>query len=145
MLSYYSFARKSIKWWKKLCFHLFDLVMVNAHILDKKLSKKKMSLEMFYERVAEGFIASARTNIREQGQTSSLAGRLVRTDHFSYRIPATHGRINQRTCRICARKSKHKTGKTVKKCTKTYCRKCDVGLCIGQCFEVYHSKLNYWE
>jgi len=32
----------------------------------------------------------------------------------------------------------------LKKFTTTYCRKCD-GLCIGQCFEVYHSKLNYWE
>ena len=25
MLSYYSFERKTIKWWKKLFFHLFDL------------------------------------------------------------------------------------------------------------------------
>jgi hypothetical protein len=52
MLSYYSFVRKSIKWWKKLFFHLFDQVMVNPHILHKKSSKKKMSLEMFYEKVA---------------------------------------------------------------------------------------------
>jgi hypothetical protein len=30
MLSYYSFSRKTIKWWKKLFFHLFDLAMVNS-------------------------------------------------------------------------------------------------------------------
>ena len=42
-------------------------------------------------------------------------------------------------------KGKHQTGKTVKKYTTMYCLKCDVGLCIGQCFEVYHTKLNYWE
>jgi hypothetical protein len=23
--------------------------------------------------------------------------------------------------------------------------KCDVGLCTGQCFEMYHIKLHYWE
>jgi len=30
MLSYYSFERMTIKWWKKLFFHLFDLVVVNT-------------------------------------------------------------------------------------------------------------------
>jgi hypothetical protein len=42
MLSYYSFQRKTIKWWKKLFFHLFNLAVVNAHILHNKTSKKKM-------------------------------------------------------------------------------------------------------
>jgi len=46
---------------------------------------------------------------------------------------------------VCLQRSKRHTGKTVKKCTTMYCRKCDVGFCIGQCFEVYHTKLNYWE
>ena len=41
MLSYYSFERKTIKCWKKLFFHLFDLVVVNAHILHNKTSKKE--------------------------------------------------------------------------------------------------------
>jgi hypothetical protein len=41
MLSYYSFERKTVKWWKKLFFHLFDLVVVNSHILHNKTSKKK--------------------------------------------------------------------------------------------------------
>jgi len=36
MLSYYSFERKTIKWWKILFFHLFDLAVVNAHILHKQ-------------------------------------------------------------------------------------------------------------
>jgi hypothetical protein len=40
MLLYYSFERKTIKWWKKLFFHLFDLAIVNAHILHTKTNKK---------------------------------------------------------------------------------------------------------
>jgi hypothetical protein len=48
MLSYYTFARKTVKWWKKLFFHLFDLAAVNAHILHNRSSKEKMSLEIFY-------------------------------------------------------------------------------------------------
>ena len=144
MLSYYTFSRKTVKWWKKLFFHLLDLAVVNAHILYKKSSKGKMSLEIFYENVAEGLLASAGTEMQAVGQTSSPAGRLVGTNHFLYRIPATHGKPDgkvQRSCRVCAEKGKRQTGKTVKKFTTTYCRKCDVGLCI----EVYHSKLDYWE
>ena len=32
----YSFERKTLQWLKKLFFHLFDLVLVNAHILHNK-------------------------------------------------------------------------------------------------------------
>jgi hypothetical protein len=148
MLSYYSFERKTIKWWKKLFFHLFDLAVVNAHILQNKTSNKQMSLEIFYEKVPEGLLASACTEIQVQGQSSSPAGRLVGRDHFLYRIPVTHAKLegkSQRSCRVCAERSKRQTGKSVKKCTTMYCRKCNVGLCIGQCFEVFHTKLNYWE
>jgi hypothetical protein len=89
-----------------------------------------MSLEIFYEKVAG-------MDIQEQGQTGSAAGRLLGRDHFLYRIPATHVRLEgkcKRSCCVCAERRKHKTGKTVKKCTTMYCRKCDVGLCIGAVF-----------
>jgi hypothetical protein len=89
MLSYYSFERKMIKWWKKFFFHPFDLAIVNAHILHTKTNKKKLPLEIFYEKVAEGLLASAGTEPQVQGQTSSPAGRLIGRDHFLYRIPAT--------------------------------------------------------
>jgi hypothetical protein len=49
MLSYFTFARKTVKRWKKLLFHLFDLAAVNAHILHNKSSKENMSLEIFYK------------------------------------------------------------------------------------------------
>jgi len=90
----------------------------------KKSSKDKMSLEIFYEsleifyeKVAEGLPASARTEIEAVGQTSSPAGRLVGTGHFLYRIPATHAKPegkSQRSCRVCAEKGKRQTGKTDK-------------------------------
>jgi len=41
MLANNSFENKTTKWWKKLPFHLFDLVVVNAHIFHNKTSKKK--------------------------------------------------------------------------------------------------------
>jgi hypothetical protein len=113
-----------------------------------KQTRKKLTLEIFYKKVAEGLLASAGTEIQVQGLPSSPAGRLVGRDNFLYSIPATHAKLegkSQRSCCVCAERSKRQTGKTVKKCTTMYCRKCDVGLCVGQYFEVYHTKLNYWE
>jgi len=104
MPSYYSFESKTIKCWKKLFFHLFDLVVVNAHILHNKTSKKNISLEVFYERVAEGLLASVRMEIQMQDQTSSPAGRLLGKDHFLYSIPVTcltGGRISVLMLRVC--------------------------------------------
>jgi hypothetical protein len=85
--------------------------------------------------------------IQAQGQTNRPAKRSLGTEQFIYSIPVTQARLEAKSqCSYCVRaqKSKRQTGKTVKKCTTMYCRKCD-GLCIGQCFEVYHSKLNYWK
>jgi hypothetical protein len=76
MLSCYSIQRKTMKWWKIHFFHLFDLVVVNTHNLHNKTSNNKMPLEIFYEKFAEGLLASASTEIQVQGQTSSPAGRL---------------------------------------------------------------------
>jgi hypothetical protein len=47
------------------------------------------------------------------------------------RIPVTHATLvgkSQFSHRVRAEKSKRRTGKTAKKCTKMYCRKCDTGL-----------------
>ena len=145
MLSYYSFERKTIKWWKNLFFRLFDLAVVNAHILHRKTSNKKSRGKFSMKKSPKD---CSLVPVRKFKCKVSLAVQLAGRDHFLYRIPATHTRLegkSQRSCRVCAERSKRQTGKSVKKCTTMYCRKCDVGLCIGQCFEVFHTKLNYWE
>jgi hypothetical protein len=147
MLSHYSFERKTIKLGQKLFFHLFDLVMVNAQILHYKSNKKNMSLEIFYEKVAEVLLASDGTEIQVQGQTSSAAGRLVGRDHSVYSIPVTHAKLEGKSqlSFLASAGKQAQTEKTVKKCTRMYCRKCNVGLCVGQCSELNHTKMNYWE
>jgi hypothetical protein len=56
MLSHYSFERKT-RLRRKLFFHLLDLVVVSAEILHNKSSNKNTSLEIFFEKFAEGRIA----------------------------------------------------------------------------------------
>jgi hypothetical protein len=106
-----------------------------------------MSLKIFYEKFAKELLANAVQKIQAQGQTNRPAKRLVGREQFIHRIPVTQAGLegkSQHSYRMCAEKSKCQTGKTVKKCTTMYCRKCD-GLYTAQCFEVHHSKLNYWK
>jgi hypothetical protein len=96
-----------------------------------------MSLEFFHEKVTEGFLAKSGTEIqlkvRLTGQLKEFQGhRLDWRGSLSTHV-------------LWAERSRRQTGKTVKRCTTTYSRKCDIGLCIEKCFEVCHSKLNYWE
>jgi len=62
MLSYYSFETNTIKWWKKLLFHVFD---VAAHVLHAETKEKKILLGIFYRRVTKGLLASAGTEIQD--------------------------------------------------------------------------------
>lgn len=142
LLAYYAFTRKSIKWWKKLFFHLFDLAIVNAYLLYRKTCSQKLPLSKFCERLADDMVSSVGAEITEESRAST-AGRLVGRDHFPHRIPAVGAKREGHAQRTY--KSKHNTGRAVKKMTTVYCRTCDVGLCIGECFECYHTRARYWE
>jgi len=52
-----------------------------------------MSLEIFYEKVAEVLLASAGMEIHVQDQSSSLAGSLVGRDRSVYRIPVKQAKL----------------------------------------------------
>jgi maltodextrin utilization protein YvdJ len=87
LLAYYSFQRKSVKWWKKLFFHLFNLPLVNAHILRRMKCKENFRLYKFMEKVAEGLVNNTGIEIKEQSQKSS-ARRLMCRGHYAYRFLA---------------------------------------------------------
>jgi hypothetical protein len=80
-----------------------------------QIKQGKKSLEIFYEKFAEGLFANAVQKIQVQGQTNRPAKRLVEKEQFIYRIPVTQARLegkSQHLCHVCAEKSKHQTGKT---------------------------------
>jgi hypothetical protein len=79
MLPLFHIPEKSNKLKKKFFFHLFDLCMVNAHILHSK-KNRNLSLELFYELVAEGLLSDAGQDIREWARSTS-ASKLTGRDH----------------------------------------------------------------
>ena len=57
--------------------------------------------------------------------------------HFLRNVaPKTEKSKLQRKCVVCSKHGKKKT-------SVYYCQICDVGLCLEDCFELYHMKLNY--
>ncbi|GFW38337.1 piggyBac transposable element-derived protein 4 [Trichonephila clavipes] len=60
--------------------------------------------------------------------------------HFVKFIPPTQKKEKPaRKCLICCRK-RDSDGKEIKKETRYYCEKCDVGLCALPCFEKFHTQ-----
>ena len=54
--------------------------------------------------------------------------------------PGSKGRRGQQKCKVYAEKVKRASGRVERK----YCKQCDVPLCLGECFEAFHSKERYW-
>jgi hypothetical protein len=81
MLSYYSFERKTIKWWKKLFFRLFDLVVVNARILHNKTSKKKRRWKFSMKKSPKDcwlvLVLKCMCNVRPAVQLADLLGETI--------------------------------------------------------------------
>ena len=55
---YYSFARKTVKWWRKVAFWLLETAMVNSYVLYKESTRTPMSHVAFRRSVIEA-LASA--------------------------------------------------------------------------------------
>jgi hypothetical protein len=87
VLSCDPFQRKSVKWWRKVFIHLFNLCVINVHVLHSKRNRKK-SDDLFFEVIAEGLFSDAGEVVQEQSWSIS-AGKLTGRDQFPYRILET--------------------------------------------------------
>lgn len=56
--------------------------------------------------------------------------------HFSSKIFNAAGNLTRRKCVVCRLHQKRKD-------TPYECKKCDIGLCVDTCFEIYHTQMNY--
>ena len=83
----------------------------------------------------------------DQRTTPQESGRLIGRNNFPYVIPVTpgsRGRRGQQKCKVCAEKVERTSGGVERKYTTIYCKQCGVSLCLGECFEAFHSKERYW-
>ena len=138
MVSFYTAARKTHKWYVKLATHLLDEGMLNAFILHKKYgTQRKKHTE---------FVLSALDDMLRDGRETAGAAAAVHpatpvslqvafARHVPAQIPPTAGTEKpQKRCRVCWRGG-------VRRETSYCCMKCPgaPGLCPAPCFGLYHQ------
>lgn len=139
MASYYPFQRKTVKWWKKMFFHLFEMGIINAHKLYKiNNPDKRVSLRDFLITLAEELPAQLDENPLPPPAAMEPNRHQEGKGHFPTAIPATENKAKPyRKCAHCSNKP-DPNGKKPRRETRWLCLVCQVPLCV-ECFLPYHN------
>lgn len=127
MVSYYVTARKSIRWYMKVFFHLLDVSIWNSCWLYNNYVKSRNTRKLTYlearEKIIESFLVN-RTPKKKKTGPEQL--------HFPKRVP------KRKRCRECYKNNKKR------QMTWYVCSICmddnqnEVGLCADPCFKKFH-------
>lgn len=147
-ISYLDSTRKSLKWYKKLFFHILDVTVYNSYILYKLKTGQKLRLVDFRLNLIRQLLEEyMNTRTPPRGGRPSTASPVTPDPlrltgrHFPEPVPSTATKKTpQRQCFVC----KH-TGKRPQKRrdTRWFCSLCNVGLCVFPCFQDYHTVKNF--
>ena len=147
-LSYYSMTtRKTLKWWKKGFWRLVDICIVNSWIVFRRNNPSShiKSQRVFRVKLIEELVQPL-LNLRASPDCPPyLQGRHVRAStekrligkHFAYKNKR-RGR-----CRVCSHRMSPTTGKKKDTKTQNFCPKCEVFVCVGECFEIFHTSSTF--
>ena len=150
-MSFHVALRKSMKWSRKLFFHLFNMVMLNSYLLNKKFGKRKMSKHDYIEYIANYLVDTGYptlTCVPRRTFNPSNVERLTER-HFPKRIPLRNGKLQGIVCRACNFTRSQITAmgyasqNLSRKTTIYWCEECETPLCITPCFEIYHTVSDY--
>ena len=146
-MSFHVALRKSMKWSRKLFFHLFNMVILNSYLLNKKFGKRKLSKHDYIEYIANYLVDTGTETLtcvpRRTFNPSNLERLTER--HFPKHIPLRNGKLQGIVCRACnfTRSQITTMGFAAqnlpRKTTIYWCEECETPLCITLCFELYHT------
>lgn len=155
-----SSVRKTLKWTKKLFFHLLDLAATNAYVLYAK-NTKQIKHFRFAKQLCSELVSSVTSDpaVIRPGRAGRITSESLQrlefrsSSHWPVTIPATRKQETpRRECVVC---KEHKAGKTGKRWKTGESRKrvqtryvCDgcadrPALCITPCFKAYHTQRHY--
>lgn len=126
--------RKTIKWYKKLFFHLFDITVQNSYAVYKIKTHKNLELSEFRLELARELIEEyGSMRPQTKGRPPIDCPLRLSARHFIAFIPGTN--VKKR-CFVCSHSVKREKKRSV---TRFYCPDCDVPLCNPTCFKEYHT------
>ena len=134
---YYSFIRKSVKWWRKLFFWLFEVTIVNSYFLYCAHTATPCTHLQFRQSLVEALVSS---HLAAAPPRPRLGRRRKRTQSSSERFNLELGHFPKRgkmkECEYCSDATHG-----ARKRTSLYCKACPgkPSLCAESCFELYHT------
>jgi hypothetical protein len=134
--------KKMTRWYLKLFKRLLNCTVLNSFVVCRQVTGRNIQQFSYRIRLVEGlftkYARAAETRIIPRRQASNNTVSRLTERHFLRKVaPKSDKSKPQSMCVLC---SKHG-----KKNTSVYCCQiCDVGLCLEDCFELYHTMLNYW-
>lgn len=146
LLSSIECVRRTLKWYKKLFFHMVDMSLLNAYSAYKTVTRNQISLADFQLKLINELILKyqregAMTSNRRKKSMDTTEKRLSPdTRHFPELVPPTPSKKQgRRYCFVCSHKKENKKRKD-----SMYCFiECDVGLCVTPCFKIYHTEKEF--
>ena len=124
--------------WRKI-----DHVITNTYVIyaanNSTFLEKVQTRVQFRLKLVNDLATPALYRRKGPGHTPTQTVSRLTGKHFPYWSGV------KKRCAVCAYKKTHSTGTKNYKDNKitTWCPKCDVHLCIGACFEIYHTQVNY--
>lgn len=140
----YGFTRKSLKWWRKMFFWLFEVSIVNSFILfniQREMNGTKPVSHLNYRKaLIVQLVGDVRNlNVQRRGRPSSgdKEERLNNKPHF---IAITEKK-SSKDCAVCS----DRQVKGGRRETNFFCETCTrkPGLHPGSCFKKYHTEKKY--
>ena len=145
---------KSMKWPQKLFSHLFNMLLLNAFILNRKFGKKKLSKDDFLEHIANYLLESGSegaTCLPKHSTFIHTQCACLTECHFIQNYTKNNGsKVHPVQCAGCnftkaqmAKYGMHNNDKLPRKTTMYWCQECSTPLCITPCFEIFHTTADY--
>ena len=124
MIAYYSTPRKTVRWYRKIFFHLIDLSIWNGFYIYQKVNGPNTRLLEFREKVIMSLIGEKTSRTESKSITLEIF-------HFLEPNPPTEkDKSAMLRCRQCKKRK-----------TRYFCSVCEIkpGLCVHPCFKDYHT------
>ena len=138
MMSFYTAARKTQKWYKKLAIHLLEECLLNAFVLFRKFSGKSKKHSDFITIALNAMLQDGRRSgaaAASAAPATPVARSVAASGHVPCSIPSTPKKTKpQKKCRYCSRNN-------IRKESRYCCMKCpgQPGLCAAPCFALWHE------
>ena len=168
-MSYYTFSRKTMKWWKRAATHFVHMAKIQAFILHRKLSNKKINQVDFTLKLIEQLVNlptqnddtpqniadpaplpnatpqhTAATQPREPLPLDLQRLSHAQSPHWLESIPPTAKKLRPtKNCHACTIYSGERKGYIRRKESRYQCSSCKVPLCVEPCFRVFHTHKDF--